>query len=237
MAIYIIGDLHLSFGSNKPMDIFGQNWVKHDEKIKENWIKNIKETDTVIINGDFSWAMNIKDMELDFKYLETLPGKKILSKGNHDYWWTSLTSMRKYLKENNFKSVDFLHNNSFEVEGNMIVGTRGWAISNDLSDKKIFNREAIRLELSIQDALGKIKEEEQKNIIAILHYPPILKNMIINNESNDIIRILKKYDIKQCYYGHLHAASIKDAVNKEVYGINFKLTSSDGIDFNPLKVI
>lgn len=234
MAIFVIGDLHLSFGTNKPMDIFGKNWEKHDEKIRNNWIENVKETDTVIINGDFSWAMNLQDTYSDFEYLENLPGKKILSKGNHDYWWASLTSMRNYLKENNFKSIDFLHNNSFEVEGNLIVGTRGWIISNDQSDKKIFDREVARLEISIQDAIGRYGEE--KNIIAFTHYPPILKNSLINNELNGIVRTIKKYSIEKCYYGHLHASSIKDAVNGRYYGIDFKLASCDAIDFNPIKI-
>lgn len=234
MAIFVIGDLHLSFGSNKPMDIFGKNWVKHDEKIAENWKENVKDTDTVIINGDFSWAMNIKDMYLDFKYLEELPGKKILSKGNHDYWWASITSMRKYLEENNFTSIDFLHNNSFEIEGKVIVGTRGWVISNDINEKKIFDREANRLELSIKDGINKYGNKE---MIGITHYPPITKSMLINNELNDIVRILKKYEIPNCYYGHLHASSINDAVNGEYYGINFKLASCDALDFKLLKIV
>ena len=126
MAIYTISDLHLSFGENKPMDVFGINWENHTEKIKENWINTVKENDLVILPGDFSWAMHLKDTYMDFEYLNSLPGKKILLKGNHDYWWTSLKKMKEYLEKNNFSNIDFLYNNSFEFENRIIVGTRGW---------------------------------------------------------------------------------------------------------------
>lgn len=127
MAIYVIGDLHLSFSTNKPMDIFG--WGNHSEKIKKNWLEKVKNEDTVILPGDFSWATYLQDTYKDFEYLNNLPGKKILSKGNHDYWWTTVTSMKKYLNQNNFENIDFLYNNSFLVEDKIIVGTRGWVNS------------------------------------------------------------------------------------------------------------
>ena len=156
MSIFAIGDLHLSFANPKPMDIFGENWTNHEVKIKEDWEKKVKENDTVIILGDFSWAMELKEMAEDFKYLANLPGKKILLKGNHDYWWNSLKKLNKYLEENNLKNIEFLQNNSFEIEGKIIAGTRGWNFEDTEEDRKILNRELIRLKLSIEDRNQKI---------------------------------------------------------------------------------
>ncbi len=127
MNIYAIADLHLSFNNNKPMDVFGEEWKDHEQKIAEDWMKKVKEDDLVLLPGDFSWATYLKDTYMDFKYLSSMPGKKILLKGNHDYWWTSLKKMREYLEENNFKNIDFIHNNSYEFENKIIVGTRGWS--------------------------------------------------------------------------------------------------------------
>ncbi len=121
MSIFTIADLHLSFNNPKPMDIFGANWENHEEKIKKDWLKKVKEEDTVLLLGDFSWAMELKDTYKDFTYLSSLPGKKIMLKGNHDYWWNSLTKLNNYIKENNFKNIEFLHNNAFEVEEKIIA--------------------------------------------------------------------------------------------------------------------
>ena len=174
MSIYIIGDLHLSFSTNKPMDIFGDNWEKHEEKIKENWIKKVSPEDTVIIPGDFSWATYLEDTCSDFEYLNSLPGNKILLKGNHDYWWTTVTSMKKFLKENNFENIEFLYNNSFLVENKIIVGTRGWINTNKSQETiKILKRENARLELSIKSGIKDFGEN--KEIIVFMHYPPFYK--------------------------------------------------------------
>lgn len=151
MAIYIIADLHLSFDTNKPMDIFGDNWKNHEEKIKQDWQLKVKPEDTVILPGDFSWGMYLEETNNDFEYINNLPGKKILLKGNHDYWWTTVTKMRRYIKENNFKDIDFLYNNSYEIENKIIVGTRGWVISEEQEDIRLTNREIERFELSIKD--------------------------------------------------------------------------------------
>ena len=160
MSIYTIGDLHLSFENPKPMDIFGENWNNHEEKIKQDWLKKVKPEDTVIHPGDFSWAMHLEDTVKDFEFLQKLPGKKIMLKGNHEYWWTTITNMKNFLVDNNFHDIDFLQNNSFEVEDKVIAGTRGWTLINEETEnsKKIINREAIRLELSIKDGLEKNKE-------------------------------------------------------------------------------
>ena len=234
MSIFIIGDLHLSFHENKPMSIFGDNWECHEEKIKKDWFQKVKENDLVVLPGDFSWSTYLKDTYEDFAYLNSLPGKKILLKGNHDYWWTTLKSMRNYLKENDFNYIDFLYNNSYKYDKYVIVGARGWYQSDNEYDKKICKREAIRLELSITDGIKKYGKENE--ILAFMHYPPIMQNNILKNEENDFIKILKKYNIKQCYYGHLHGNSIKDAVEGEYFGIEFKLVSSDGLDFKLLKI-
>ncbi len=234
MSIYIIGDLHLSFSVDKPMDIFGNNWENHVEKIKENWIKKVAPEDTVILPGDFSWATYLEDTYKDFEFLNSLPGKKIMSKGNHDYWWTTVTSMRKYLKENNFENIDFLYNNSYLVEDMIIVGTRGW-VNNWKSDdnRKILKRENDRLVLSIEDGITKYGTE--KEIIAFIHYPPFYKEPIVPEEI-DFIKILEKYNIKKCYYAHLHAEAHKEAIEGIVNGIDFKLVSSDYLKFDLLKI-
>ena len=206
MSIYVIGDLHLSFKENKPMSIFGDNWEGHEEKIKRNWIENVKEEDLVILPGDFSWSTYLKDTDMDFEYLNKLPGKKLLLKGNHDYWWTTVTSMRNFLKENDFENIDFIYNNSYEFEDKIIVGTRGWSQTEDVEDKRLSKREALRLELSIQDGINIYGED--KEIVVFMHYPPITNANLTKNETNEFIQILQKYNIKRCFYGHLHGASI-----------------------------
>ena len=230
MSIYVIADLHLSFSQNKPMDIFGDNWENHDEKIKKNWIKKVKADDYVILPGDFSWATYIEDTKLDFSYLNSLPGKKILLKGNHDYWWTTLASMRKFVKENEFENIDFLYNNSYLVENKIIVGTRGWNVFDSENDKKMIKRETARLELSIKDGIQKYGNERE--IIAFLHYPPITQNNLNKLENREFINMLKKYNIKRCYYGHLHGQSHKDAVVGIIDGIEYKLISADYLNFD-----
>ena len=146
MAIYVIGDLHLSFNTNKPMDIFGKNWQNYEEKIKQDWLLKVKPEDTVILPGDFSWAMYLDETDKDFEFINNLPGKKILLKGNHDYWWTTVTSMRRYIQEQGFENIDFLYNNSYEFEGKIIAGTKGWNISEDQEDIRLTKREVARLD-------------------------------------------------------------------------------------------
>ena len=221
MAIYVIADLHLSFNDPKPMSIFGTNWKNHEEKIKKDWISKVKNDDTVLHLGDFSWAMHLNETLKDFEYLNSLPGKKILLRGNHDYWWTTKTKMEQ--------------NDSIEIENKIFCGTRGWSLLNTETDnsRKIISRECIRLELSIQNALSKY--QEGKEIIVCMHYPPILKTNIEKNEFSDFFRILKKYNIKKCFYGHLHGTSIKEALEGDILGIELHLVSADGLDFKLLK--
>ena len=213
MAIFTIGDLHLSFNDDKPMSVFGENWEGYEDKIKKDWIEKVKENDLVVIPGDFSWSMYLENTYLDFSYINKLPGKKLLLKGNHDYWWSTLKKMRDYLEEKEFQNIDFIYNNAYEYENKIIVGTRGWSQSEEKEDKKILDREKIRLELSIKDGIEKYGDE--KEVIAFMHYPPIIKHNITENEPTDFIRLMQKYNIKRCYYGHLHSTSIKEAVEGE----------------------
>ncbi len=210
MAIYAIADMHLSFADNKKMDIFGDNWIGHENKIKENWIKTVSEQDLVVLPGDFSWAMYLKDTYEDFSYLNKLPGKKILLRGNHDYWWATLTKMNKYLKENNFSNIQFLQNNSFFYENKIIVGTRGWSEQEEKAEK-IIKRENLRLEMSIKDGIEKYGREAE--IIAFMHYPPFNRYEEIDL---NFIETMKKYNIKKCIYGHIHGKEAwKEAIQGE----------------------
>ena len=234
MAIYAIADLHLSFLNDKPMDIFGDNWENHAEKIKNNWIKKVNQDDTVILPGDFSWAMYLDDTKLDFEYLSNLPGTKILLKGNHDYWWTTLAKMNDFIEVNEFKDIYFLYNNSYLVEDKIIVGSRGWNILDTENDSKMIKRENARLELSIQDGINKYGKD--KEIIAFMHHPPINKNDIMNSEKSEFVQTLEEYGIKKCYYGHLHGTAHNDAVEGNVNGIEYKLISADYLNFELMKV-
>ena len=227
MSIYTIGDLHLSFGTDKPMDIFG--WKNHSDKIKNSWLENVKNKDTVIIPGDISWAMNLDEAFKDFEFINELPGTKIISKGNHDYWWNSKKKLNEFITKNSFNTICFLQNDSFLVEEKIIVGTRGWSTTDWNLDEnyKILRRECERLKLSIADGIARYGED--KEIIAFLHYPPFYKSNV--PEEIDFLKILQKYKIRKCYYAHLHGDSHKSAFEGEKDGIYFELVSSDYLDF------
>ena len=230
MSIYVIADLHLYFSIDKPMNIFGNNWENHAEKIKDNWIKKVKPEDTVLIPGDFSWATYLEDTYNDFKFLNELPGKKILLKGNHDYWWTTLNKMNNYIKQSGFENINFLYNNSYLIEDKIIAGTRGWGGNLNTENIRILKRENERLKLSIKDGIQKYRND--KEIIVLMHYPPFIKD----NMEVDFIKTLKDYNVKKCYYGHLHAESHKDAIEGKIENIEFKLVSSDYMNFDLLKI-
>lgn len=234
MSIYVIADLHLSFGVDKPMDIFGEAWDNHPEKIRQDWISKVKPEDTVILPGDFSWATYIEEAEKDFEYLNELPGKKILLKGNHDYWWTTLTKMREFVTEKGFENIDFLYNNSYLVEDKIIVGSRGWALQDGEENRKMINRENERLKLSFKDGIEKYGEN--KEIIAFMHYPPINSKELLGNSYLEFYKTMREYNVRECYYGHLHGNSHKDAIEGEVGGINFHLISADYLNFKLVKI-
>ena len=225
MSVFAISDLHLSFGNNKPMDIFGHNWENHTEKIKKDWEEKVMENDLVLLPGDFSWAMHLEETIQDFYFINNLPGKKLLLKGNHDYWWTTLASMRKFLNENNFKNIYFIYNNSFLFEDYIICGTRGWGTSEGPENEKIVNREKIRLELSIEDGIKKFGKDMHK--IVCMHYPPM-----------EIFRkTINRYYVETVIYGHLHGTAQKEAIEGNIDGVNYKLVSCDYTDFKLIKIV
>ncbi len=232
MSIYAIGDLHLSFGMNKPMDIFGVNWENHYKKIENSWKEQVKNEDLVILAGDFSWAMNLSDTIEDFNFLENLPGKKLFLKGNHDYWWTTLNKLRKFILENNFRDIDFIQNNSYLFNDKIITGTRGWIYDNKPENSRILKREKLRLKLALENAVDNYGAERE--IIVFIHYPPFGKEDI--PEENDLKTLFNQYNIKKCYYGHLHSSSCNDALQGIINGVEYKLISSDYLDFNLYKV-
>lgn len=226
--LYTIGDLHLSLGCDKPMDIFA-GWTNYLERLEQNWNSKITDDDTVVLLGDHSWALKLEDSYKDLEYIHTrLRGKKILVKGNHDLWWSTASKINAFVKANGFDSISFLFNNAFLVEGISICGTRGWIRENgEPADAKVLNREAGRLEMSLKEGV-KLGGE----LIAFIHYPPIYGT----EENVYITEILHKYNVKRCYYAHLHGASIKGALNGERAGIRYKLVSADGVGFDPVKI-
>lgn len=224
MSLYVIGDTHLSFSVDKPMDVF-KGWDGYAQRLENNWQRLIEEDDTVIINGDVSWAMSLEEAEKDFEFLNGLKGIKIISKGNHDYWWNTLTKMEKFCKEKGFDTIKFLHNNAYKIDDIAVAGTRGWFFDAEKDNiDKVMARECQRLQRSIDEA-RKLGGE----VVVFLHYPPA--NMY--NECDPIMNVLKKNEIKKCYYGHLHGGAIKAALNGSKYGIDFRLVSADYLEFCP----
>ena len=232
MSIYAISDLHLSFSTNKPMNIFGNNWDNHDKKIKDNWLKTVKDEDTVLLPGDFSWGMTFEEVKPDFEYLNALPGRKIILKGNHDYWWGTANKIKEFFQINNFNNIDILYNNSYLVEDKIISGTRGWTIiGNDEENEKIYKREVLRLEMSLEDGISKYGKD--KEIIVCMHYPPTNEDIM---EKSEFIQIMKNYNVKKCIYGHLHGEAHREAIEGDMGGIEVRLVSCDYTDFKLTKL-
>jgi len=229
MALYGIADLHLSFEVDKPMDIFGEAWVCHEEKIKRNWIEKIGDEDTVLIPGDISWAIKLDEAMTDLSWINSLPGKKILLRGNHDYWWASITKMN-----NLFDNMYFLQNNYYIYNDYALCGTRGWNCPNnvkfDKHDKKIYDRELHRIRLSLEAA----KKNGYNKYIVMTHYPPTNEKL----ERSGFLDIYEEYKVEKVVYGHLHDKdSFKMGLKGIHNGIEYKLISSDFIDFNPIKIM
>lgn len=230
MALYTIADLHLPLGVEKPMDIFGHSWAGYVDRLEYNWQRKIKPDDTVVLPGDFSWATYLEQSEKDFEFLNRLNGKKILLKGNHDYWWTTMNKLNSFIKEKGFNSIEFLQNNSFVYENIGICGTRGWIHpawdSFNGEDRKIYDREVLRLELSLKSV------KDCKEIYVFTHYPPIS----VQRTENEFIRMMKQHGVTKCFYGHLHSASHKNAVNGIEDGIEYRLISGDYLQFDPFRI-
>lgn len=227
MALYAIGDLHLCLGAPKPMDIFGGAWVGYMDKLREG-LSIIKPEDTTVLLGDLSWALDLQSAGPDFSWINEIPGRKIILKGNHDYWWSTAAKFYKFCQENGFSDQWILNNNHYEYDGYAICGTRGWFYEEDRSgqhDEKVFKRELMRLEASLKSA-GDLHK------IVFLHYPPKYKGY----ECQEILELLKRYEVRRCYYGHLHGASHGLAMEGQWDGIEFHLVSADKLGFRPFLV-
>ena len=228
MALFVIGDTHLSMSSNKPMDVFGGGWTGYVEKLREGF-QAVGAEDTVVLCGDLSWGMSLAEAREDFAFLNALAGKrKILLKGNHDYWWSTAAKMSKFFDENGFDTLEILHNECKIYDDVALCGTRGWFYEVDRGEHstKVFNRELLRLEASLKDAGDKEK-------ICFLHYPPIYQSY----HCDEIIDILNRYGVKECYYGHLHGASHRNATQGLVESIKYKLIAADYLSFHPFKIL
>ena len=229
MSIFCIADLHLSLSVSKPMDIF-KGWENYVEKLEKNWKNTVSNDDTVVIAGDISWAINLKDAYEDFRFLNGLPGKKIVLRGNHDYWWSTATKVRSFFAESKFDTLSVLFNSVVECEGKWLCGARGW-INNSNEDQniKILNREIHRFEMSVNET-----RPDGKEIVAFMHYPPIYNGI----ECEEIINIMIERNIKKCYYGHIHGIdAAKRAVIGDYKGIDFHLVSCDYAGFCPVPVV
>ena len=240
MALYVLGDTHLSFGvPEKPMDIF-QGWENYQELLEKNWMATIAPEDTIVLAGDISWGMNLEQAKADFAFLHRLTGTKIILKGNHDYWWNSMKKMTDFFKANGFDSLHILHNNCYAYEGYGLCGTRGWvniagetdAHGNPIDPEqsgnaKVLAREQQRLRVSLQSAVS-----QNLKPIAFLHYPP----MYHNSRNQLMLDVLHEFHVEHCYYGHLHGKSHKNAVTGMREGICYHLISGDFLQFMPEKI-
>lgn len=223
MAVYAISDLHLSFSSNKPMDVFGANWTDYTAKIEANWRSVVRPEDIVLIGGDISWAMHLPDAKLDLEWIEALPGHKYMIKGNHDYWWTSLKKMSAA-----HPHLRFVYNNSFQHGKLAIAGTRGWVCPNSKEftseDLKIYQRELLRLEHSLKQAA----KSEPEQLVAMIHYPPTNDSF----EDSGFTALFESYGVSDVIYGHLHSPEgFKVGFQGEKNGVRYHLTSCDFLDF------
>lgn len=228
MALYAIGDTHLSLSVNKPMTVF-PGWDDYVQRLETNWRMLVAPEDTVVIPGDVSWGMSLEQAKADFAFLQSLPGRKLLLKGNHDYWWCTRRKMDTFLTENGFDTLCFVHNDAVPVDGRVAVcGTRGWFFDAEQdADRKVLLREAGRLELSIQAA-----KETGLEPVVFLHYPPLYGGQ----RCPEILDVLQREKIRRCYYGHVHSAGIRLAFNGEDAGICYRLVSADALLFTPLSI-
>lgn len=233
MSIFAISDLHLSFGTDKPMDIFGARWEHFEERLRENWLKKITPEDTVVLPGDLSWGMTVDEARADFAFLHALPGQKILLKGNHDYYWSTQAKLSSFLDDAGFDSIRFLHNNAYLCEGLILAGSRGWVYDEPMkeADRKILARELSRFELSLQAAAALQKTHPEHEIVLFSHYP-----LSCLSARHPALDLLCEYGVRRVYYGHLH--QVRDGLlpPKEEDGVCFHLISADYLDFDPVQI-
>ncbi len=228
MALYVIGDLHLSLTGEKPMDVFGEKWANHVERTREAF-SHLNSDDITVLAGDSSWGMSLDSAREDFAFIDALPGKKILLKGNHDYWWTTASKMKKFFADNGFHTLDILHNNCFFYGDYAICGTRGWFYEEDAEGThtgKMLAREALRLETSFRAAEG-------RPILCFLHYPPIYQGY----QCPELLTIIDRWHAERCYYGHLHGVTHKRAFEGKRSFTDYSLISADYLGFVPKKVL
>jgi len=228
MAIFAIGDLHMSGNGVKPMDIFGPHWDRHMDTVRRNWIDRVSPADTVLLPGDISWAMQFAEAEQDLLEIARLPGTKVLLRGNHDYWWSSITKLRSFLPP----GMLALQNDSVTLENTAICGTRGWDFPTELSPldeqgTKIYKRELIRLRMALDSA-----QKRGLPILAMTHFPPLLKDW----RDTEFTALLEEYGVERCVYGHLHGVGIRNGFNGTHNGIAYRLVSCDAIGFSPVAI-
>lgn len=227
MAIYTMADFHLSLGTNKSMEIF-KGWSRYMERIQENCMEVLTSADTLVIGGDISWGMHLEDCLEDFRFIENLPGQKVLLKGNHDYFWSTKSKIERFFAENGFSTLSILHNNTIEAEGMAICGTRGWVQDGtEPADQKVIMREVGRLQTSIREA-----KKTGLPILCFLHYPPVFHG----NECEEIMNVLLEEEIEHCYYGHIHGAAQRFITEGMYRGVELKLVSADYLRFIPFLV-
>ena len=232
MALFVLADTHLSFGVKKPMDIFGSRWNDHPERIAENWKKLVAPEDTVVIPGDISWGMSLKEAEEDLRFLHELPGRKILSKGNHDYWWQTTAKLKNFFAEKGFTSLEILYNNALSAEGFKICGTRGWYSENaapgSVDYQKIVLREAGRLQRSLQDPTAEDPSNEGGEKLVFLHFPPVFGDFVCR----ELVDVLHAEGVNRCYYGHMHG---QYNIPRHIYfeEICFTIVAADHLSFVP----
>ena len=233
MSIFVLSDTHLSESVSKPMDIFGFRWKNWTEKLTEGWKNTVSDEDTVIIPGDVSWGMSMEEAREDLMLIDSLPGKKIIGKGNHDYWWGTVSKIEDFFESNGILSIKVLFNNAYLVEDTVIAGCRGWYNDGknapDNSDyEKIVARETGRLKLSL-GAARKLKTDARQ--LVFFHFPPVLGDFLCR----EIVDVLKEYQIKECFFGHIHGR-YDIPPTFEFEGIKFTIVSADYLDFKPLKI-
>ncbi len=222
MSLFAIADTHLSFGTDKPMDSF-PGWNDYVGRIEQNWNRLVTPQDTVVIAGDISWAMDFEQLRADFAFIHRLNGNKIIIKGNHDYWWNTMAKMNRFLEDNDFDTIRILQNNSFDVDGVSVCGSRGWMFeSGEAHDEKVLNREVGRIRMSLESAACDEK-------VLFLHYPPLTTETCCEQ----IMALIREYGVKRCYFGHLHGTAIRFAFDGEEDGCRFELISADRLGFVP----